>query len=61
MSVVLVVLSLVLWPLSKNTYRRVSSALASSVLGRECIEDENYACTTALDLYTHRLTCNKMP
>lgn len=34
-AVVLVALSLLLWPFSKNTYRRVSSALASSVLGRE--------------------------
>ena len=34
-SVLLVVLSFTLWPLSKNAYRRVSSLLAYSILGRE--------------------------
>ena len=36
-SVLLVLLSFTLWPLSKNAYRRLSSLLAYSVLGRECV------------------------
>ena len=36
-AVVLVLLSVVLWPVSKNAYRRLSTHLGYTVLGRKCI------------------------
>ena len=36
-AVALVLLSVVLWPVSKNAYRRVSTHLGYTVLGRKCI------------------------
>ena len=39
-AVILVALSIVLWPFAKNTYRRVSAAIAYSVQARECVQQK---------------------